>query len=252
MAHTKLNTFHLFAGAGGGILGDLLLGHNPIGACEIEPYPRDVLLARQRDGILPTFPIWDDVCTLDGNPWRGSVDVLCGGFPCTDLSSARTNNNVNGTQRGLDGEKSGLWSEMARVAGEIRPKFVFIENSPNLRAKGLSRVLNDIRNLGYHARWCVLGSKDIGADHHRKRIWILAYTDQPQLKGGGVSSRVYTQDSDAIGSNRRKDQSSVERVADGLASGLDKNWGKRLQAIGNGQDPAVAATAFNILSEGLI
>lgn len=251
MENKQLNTFHLFAGAGGGILADLLLGHNPIGACEIEPYPRDVLLARQRDDILPNFPIWDDVGTLDGNPWRGSVDVLCGGFPCTDLSSARTNNNVNGLQRGLDGEKSGLWSEMARVAREMQPSFVFIENSPNLRGKGLSRVLNDLRGMGYNARWCVLGSKDVGADHYRKRIWILAHTDKPQLQGGSLSSRVYTKNADLIGSDRRKSQSSVERVADGVASGLDKDWGKRLKAIGNGQDPFVAATAFSIMTKGL-
>jgi DNA (cytosine-5)-methyltransferase 1 len=254
MAHnnrTRLNTFHLFSGAGGGILADILLGHNPIGACEIEQYPRDVLLARQADGHLPQFPIWDDVATLDGNPWRGSVDILCGGFPCTDLSPARTNNHVNGTQRGLDGKKSGLWSEMARVAREIQPPFIFIENSPNLRGKGLSRVLNDLRSMGYNARWCVLGSKDIGADHHRKRIWILAYSDESQRKGGSTSSRVYTQHANAISANRREDQSEVERVANGVDTGLDKNWGKRLKAIGNGQDPFVAATAFSIMTKGL-
>ena len=252
MAHTKLNTFHLFAGAGGGILGDLLLGHNPIGACEIEPYPRDVLLARQRDGILPTFPIWDDVAHSTEIPGADQLTFFAGDSPA--LTSVQLGQTIMSTERSEDlTEKSrGCGQRWLGVAGEMRPKFVFIENSPNLRAKGLSRVLNDIRNLGYYARWCVLGSKDIGADHHRKRIWILAYTDQPQLKRGGVSSRVYTQDSDAIGSNRRKDQSSVERVADGLASGLDKNWGKRLKAIGNGQDSAVAASAFNILSEGLI
>jgi DNA (cytosine-5)-methyltransferase 1 len=200
---------------------------------------------------LPKFPIWDDVATLDGNPWRGTVDVLCGGFPCTDLSSARTNNNVNGAQRGLDGEKSGLWSEMARVAKEMQPSFIFIENSPNLRRKGLSRVLNDIRNMGYYARWCVLGSKDIGADHHRKRMWILAYANKPQLQGGCLSSRVYTENANLIGSSRRKDQSSVERVANGVSTGLDKNWGKRLKAIGNAQDPFVAATAFSIMAKGL-
>jgi site-specific DNA-cytosine methylase len=136
VSRKQLNTFHLFAGAGGGILADLLLGHNPIGACEIEPYPRNVLLARQRDGILPEFPIWDDVGTLDGTPWRGSVDILCGGFPCQDISSARTNNHVNGKQLGLDGAKSGLWRHMARVIMEMQPEFALIENSPNLRTKG--------------------------------------------------------------------------------------------------------------------
>lgn len=171
MAHKhKLNTFHLFAGAGGGILADLLLGHNPIGACEIEPYPRDVLLARQRDGILPAFPIWDDVCTLDGTPWRGTVDVLCGGFPCQDISAA-------GKGAGITGERSGLWKEYARLIGEMRPRFVFAENSPLLRTRGLGVVLEDLAALGYNARWGVLGARDVGAPHKRDRMWVLAYAN---------------------------------------------------------------------------
>lgn len=171
MAHTaKLNTFHLFAGAGGGILADLLLGHNPIGACEIEEYPRNVLLARQRDGILPEFPIWDDVCTFDGKPWRGSVDILCGGFPCQDISAA-------GKGAGITGERSGLWKEYARLIGEMRPKFVFAENSPLLRTRGLGVVLEDLAALGYNARWGVLGARDVGAPHKRDRMWVLAYAN---------------------------------------------------------------------------
>ena len=169
MAYKKLNTFHLFAGAGGGILGDILLGHNPIGACEIEPYPRDVLLARQADGHLPNFPIWDDVATLDGNPWRGSVDVLCGGFPCQDISAA-------GKGAGITGERSGLWKEYARLIGEMRPRFVFAENSPLLRTRGLGVVLEDLAAMGYNARWGVIGAGAIGAPHKRDRMWVLAHT----------------------------------------------------------------------------
>jgi len=174
----KLTTFHLFSGAGGGILADLLLGHIPIGACEIEKYPRDVLLARQRDGILPTFPIWDDVCSLDGTPWRGSVDVLCGGFPCQDISSA-------GNGAGITGERSGLWKEYARLIDEMRPKLVFAENSPLLRTRGLGTVLKDLADLGYDARWCVLGAGDVGAPHQRKRMWVMAY---PNGSGGNQDS----------------------------------------------------------------
>ena len=172
MDHTKqrLNTFHLFAGAGGGILADLLLGHNPIGACEIMPYPRNVLLARQRDGILPSFPIWDDVCSLDGTPWRGSVDVLCGGFPCQDISSA-------GKGAGITGERSGLWKEYARLIGEMRPRFVFAENSPLLRTRGLGVVLEDLAALGYNARWGIIGARSVGAPHKRDRMWVLAYAN---------------------------------------------------------------------------
>lgn len=168
MAHKQLNTFHLFAGAGGGILADLLLDHNPIGACEIEQYPRKVLLQRQRDGILPTFPIWDDVCTLDGKPWRGSVDVLCGGFPCQDISAA-------GKGAGITGARSGLWKEYARLIDEMRPRFVFAENSPLLRTRGLGVVLEDLASLGYDARWGIMGAWHVGAPHKRDRMWVLAY-----------------------------------------------------------------------------
>ena len=246
MEHKQLNTFHLFAGAGGGILADLLLGHNPIGACEIEQYPRDVLLARQRDGILPTFPIWDDVCTLDGKPWRGTVDVLAGGFPCQDISSARTNNHINGKIRGLDGEKSGLWRHMARIIMEMAPRFAFIENSPNLRTKGLVTVLQDLDAMGYHTRRLVLGSGHIGADHHRKRMWILAYSNVPQRQGGRIPSGVHQKHTYTCGPDWRQSESQLERVQDGVAHRLD-----RLRAVGNGQDCRVAASAFNILSEGL-
>ena len=106
-----LRELHLFAGAGGGILGGILCGHVPVCAVELEEYPRRVLLQRQRDGILPWFPVWDDIRTFDGNPWRGRVDVVAGGFPCQDISSA-------GKGAGIDGERSGLWAEMARVIRE--------------------------------------------------------------------------------------------------------------------------------------
>lgn len=163
-----MNELHLFAGAGGGILGSKLLGHRTVCAVEIEKYPRKVLLQRQRDGILPWFPIWDDICTFDGTPWRGIVDIIAGGFPCQDISSA-------GKGAGIEGERSGLWGQMARVVGEVRPRFVFVENSPMLTSRGLYRVLGDLAELGYNARWCVLGADDVGAPHRRKRIWILAY-----------------------------------------------------------------------------
>ncbi|WP_321301011.1 DNA cytosine methyltransferase [uncultured Sphaerochaeta sp.] len=165
-----MNELHLFAGAGGGILGSQLLGHRTICAVEIEEYPRKVLLQRQREGMLPWFPIWDDIRTFDGKPWNGLVDIVSGGFPCQDISAA-------GKGNGIEGARSGLWSEMARVVGEVRPKFVFVENSPMLTSRGLYRVLGDFSTLGYDARWCVLGADDTGAPHRRKRIWILAYSN---------------------------------------------------------------------------
>jgi len=159
----------LFAGAGGGILGGVLLGWRTVVAVEIDPYCRSVLLARQRDGFLTRFPIWDDIRTFDGRPWNGSVDVVSGGFPCQDISIA-------GLRKGIDGERSGLWVEMARVIREVRPHYVFVENSPNLAALGLGRVLGDLAALGFDARWGVLGACCVGAPHYRERMWIVANT----------------------------------------------------------------------------
>ena len=140
-----MRELHLFARAGGGILGGILLGHTTVCAVQIESYCRKVLLQRQRDGILPKFPIWDDVKTFDGKPWRGKVDVVCGGFPCQDISAA-------GKGAGISGERSGLWKEMARIIGEVGSRFVFIENSPLLRTRGLQVVLRDLAEMGYDAR----------------------------------------------------------------------------------------------------
>jgi len=162
-----LNELALFAGAGGGILGGHLLGWRTVCAVEWEAYPASVLLARQNDGLLSPFPIWDDVQTFDGKPWQGIVDVVSGGFPCQDISAA-------GKGAGIDGERSGMWKEMARVICEVRPKYVFVENSPMLVHRGIDQVLADLANMGFDAEWGVLGASDIGAKHHRKRIWIVA------------------------------------------------------------------------------
>ena len=162
-----MNELALFAGAGGGILGGHLLGWRTVCAVEWEQYPASVLCARQNDGLLPPFPIWDDVQTFKGEPWRGIVDVVSGGFPCTDISAA-------GKGAGIDGEASGMWREMARIIHEVRPKYVFVENSPMLTSRGLGRVLGDLASMGFDARWGVLGAADVGAPHQRDRIWIVA------------------------------------------------------------------------------
>ena len=159
----------LFAGAGGGILGGVLLGWRTVCAVECDRYAADVLLARQNDGSLAPFPIWDDVRTFDGRAWRGCVDVVSGGFPCQDISSANPN------PKGIDGERSGLWRDYQRIVRDVRPAFVFVENVPAITARGLGRVLGDLAALGYDAEWCVLGADDLGANHHRERLWVLAH-----------------------------------------------------------------------------
>lgn len=209
-----MNELALFAGAGGGILGGKLLGWRTICAVENDGYARDTLVARQNDGSLETFPIWDDVQTFDGEPWRGRVDVISGGFPCQDISAA-------GKGAGIDGERSGMWSYMARIVGEVRPQFVFVENSPLLVGRGLARVLGDLAEMGYDARWCVLGAHHVGAPHKRDRIWIVANASggrrgeqekreiQQQGRAQALSSGKDS-DSDGIGQPRSKEQDQRE------------------------------------------
>ena len=170
-----MNELALFAGAGGGILGGHLLGWRCVCAVEYDKYARNVLLARQRDGCLPKFPIWDDVQTFDGKPWRGVVDVVSGGFPCQDISSA-------GKGAGIEGARSGLWKEMARIIGEVRPQYAFVENSPLLIRRGLTTVLSDLAEMGYDATWGIVSASQCGAPHERKRIWILANADSIRLE----------------------------------------------------------------------
>jgi len=179
-----VNELALFAGSGGGILGGHLLGWRTVCAVEWEQYPASVLCARQNDGILPTFPIWDDIQTFDGKPWRGIVQVVSGGFPCQDISAA-------GGGAGIEGERSGRGREMGRVVEEVRPKYVFVENSPMLTSRGLGTVLGDLATMGFDAKWGVLSAADVGAPHRRDRIWILArqrdnisHTDDNWLRWG--------------------------------------------------------------------
>ena len=164
----------LFAGAGGGILGGHQLGWRTVCAVEWEPYAACVLAARQNDGFLQTFPIWSDIQTFDGRAWRGAVDVVSGGFPCQDIS-------VAGKGAGIDGKQSGMWGHMARIIGEVRPRYCFVENVPAILTRGLGRVLSDLAALGYDCRWTVLGAADVGAPHQRDRFWLVA-TDA--LHGG--------------------------------------------------------------------
>lgn len=250
-------TIHLFAGAGGGILADILLGHTPIAACEIEDYPRRVLLQRQLDGVIPVFPIWDDIKTLrSDNPecaeyfalwcrYRAQL-IVCGGFPCQDISRA-------GKGQGITGPKSGLWGEMARVIREIRPCGVFVENAAMLVSRGLHRVLGDLANMGYDARWGVLSYAATGGCHVRERIWIFAYphedvqpTQRPYDGDHPPSKRVWGSRVQSVRLGTREQLDGWLRQAtvldDGLAGGLGE-----LAAIGNGQVPIVAAKAFELL-----
>ncbi len=223
-----------------------MLGWRTVCAVEIEPYPASVLCARQNDGLLPPFPIWDDIRTFDGKPWRGLVDVVSGGFPCQDISAA-------GKGAGITGDRSGLWMEMARVLGEVRPQYAFVENSPALTSRGLGVVLGDLAALGYDASWGVLGSAHVGAPHLRERIWIVAYANEISSKTrfwrhiefeGEIWGKDSAKHPEMYQQVWMENQPSSTRMVNGVA-----NWMDRLEAIGNGQVPQCAATAFRILAD---
>lgn len=116
----------------------------------------------------PEVPLLGDVTYLDGYQLQGSIDVICGGFPCQDISLA-------GTGVGLEGSRSGLWSEFYRIIKEIKPRGVLIENVSQLRTRGLGRILQDLYEVGYDAEWHCITAKHFGACHERDRIFILAY-----------------------------------------------------------------------------
>ena len=233
-----MNELALFAGAGGGILGGKLLGWRTVCAVEIDPYARRVLLARQADGCLEPFPIWDDVTTFDGNRWRGNVDVVSGGFPCTDISS-------EGKGAGIDGNESGLWAEMARIIGEVQPRFVLVENSPMLVVRGLDRVLGDLATMGFDARWGVFSGGDVGTRHERERCWIVAHTPD----------RLQHEPESWTGERLRQGPPQVwPEPTSGELGGFDAVAGGvdcRRRAIGNGQVPAVVCLAWETLGNGL-
>lgn len=240
-----LRELALFAGAGGGILGGQLLGWRTVCAVERDAYCAAVLAQRQDDGILPPFPIWSDIETFDGRPWRGIIDVVSGGFPCQDISAA-------GKGAGIEGSRSGLWEHMSRVVREVRPRFVFVENSPVLTSRGLGRVLGDLAEVGYDARWFVLGAGDIGAWHSRKRIWVLASNNWEKRIQRGIEKKIYRKQSIPWSKNVRgvKDLRGRSDVPIPLIRGVRNgvaNYVDRISAIGNGQVPICMATAFQIL-----
>jgi len=171
----------LFSGIGGFALAARLVGWQTVAFCEIEPYCRDVLRKH-----WPAVPIFEDVRKLaytaaTNSPMRPgflhdketftrcSIDIITGGFPCQDIS-------VAGKGAGIDGEQSGLWAELARVIGEVRPRFAVVENVTALLARGLERVTGDLAALGYCCEWHCIPASAVGAPHQRDRVWIVAYS----------------------------------------------------------------------------
>jgi len=219
----------LFSGVGGYELGlcAAIPGARVVWQCEIDPFCRRVL-ARH----WPAVPIYEDITTLEEVP---PVDLICGGFPCQDISIA-------GKGAGINGTKSGLFFELMRIvrlAGH--PKWICLENVPALASRGMGAVLGELAQSGYDAEWSVFGADDLGAPHRRKRIWIIAWrrdvadTNGPQRKGNERSFRVTPEHANTGGTGWWAHQPPMGRVADGFPGRVD-----RLRALGNAIVPACA------------
>jgi len=167
----------LFSGIGGIDLGLERAGMRTVWFAEIDPYASRVLKKH-----WPDVPNHGDITRIDFTAVK-PVDLLCGGFPCQDISNA-------GKRAGIDGERSGLWGEYVRAIRELRPRYVFVENVSALLARGVDRVLGDLASLGYNAEWECIPASAVGAPHRRDRVWLVAYAHckpkQCGLFGGGV------------------------------------------------------------------
>jgi DNA (cytosine-5)-methyltransferase 1 len=189
----------LFAGIGGFDLGFERAGFKTVWQVEIDEYCRKVL-ARH----FPDAERFGDIRECGKHNLR-AVDVICGGFPCQDISRKQTPEN-----QGLDGERSGLWREMHRIVCELRPRFLVVENVPALLYRGIGRVLGDLATVGYDAEWECIPAASVGAPHLRDRVWILAYP--------AGQRRV-------IPSNARDEfDGSMEQRNDGMPAERSQNW----------------------------
>lgn len=181
----ELRTMHLFAGVGGGILADLILGHRPVVAVEWDNFCCNVLRERVADGWFDGMHVWEgDVQLFDPSEYKGRVDCIHAGFPCQDIS-------VAGNQKGVEsGTRSGLYREVLRIADVLQPPYIFLENVAGIVSGDnggmLRTVVGDLAARGYDAVWTCLSASQVGANHKRDRWWLLAYP--ASLRVGGRSS----------------------------------------------------------------
>jgi DNA (cytosine-5)-methyltransferase 1 len=235
-----VNVLDLFSGIGGFSLGLERAGMRTVAFCEIDPFCRRVLAKR-----WPAVPCYDDIRTLTAetlaaNAGSGDVqiDVICGGFPCQDISEA-------GLGAGLDGERSGLWSEFRRLIGEIRPRYAIVENVSALLARGIDRILGDMAELGYDAEWHCIPAAAVGLRHLRARIFVIA-SPAALVDTDEVSPRHLH--AEALGrwqpifrirlgedGSQWTEEPDVGRVAHGIPNGVDRNG-----SLGNSVVPAIA------------
>lgn len=208
-----ITALDLFSGYGGISYGlrDYI---KPIAYCEIDRYARAILASRISEGELNIAPILSDVRNIEGQV--GSADIIVGGFPCQDIS-------VAGLGKGLGGERSGLFFEIVRLTQEIRPAFVFLENVPAIRTRGLRQVVGAFTEIGYDCRWTCLSAASVGAPHKRERWFLLASNNL--LRGQNVSRNI--QEATTKKSKSRDEHGSLpENVADSDGQRLQGRMGQ--------------------------
>jgi DNA (cytosine-5)-methyltransferase 1 len=215
------NVLSLFSGGGGLDLGihRAVRGARTVVYVEREAFACSVLAARMEEGALAAAPIFSDVRTFDGRPWRGVVDCVAGGSPCQDLS-------VAGKRAGLDGERSGLFFQFIRIVEEVRPSFVFWENVGGAIGS-LQRVFDSFAALGYTGAAAVVRASDVGAPHQRARVFLLgklADADRAELRDEPGRR------SGANGGGAAESPDAGCGVAD--ASGAGQQGGERSRALG--------------------
>jgi DNA (cytosine-5)-methyltransferase 1 len=238
-ADGMLTVGSLFSGIGGFDLGLERAGMRVVWQCEQDPFCQRVLAKH-----WPGVPCHPDVRALVAGACRAEmpvpvlyVDVLCGGFPCQDLS-------VAGRQAGIDGRRSGLWGEYVRLVDVLRPRYVIVENVRNLlagdRGRWFGRVLGDLAACGYDAEWDCIPACAVGAPHRRDRVWLVAYPQRSGLEGHGADAgeTEVAEPRDgrgAAGTGRWESEPGVGRVAHGVPARVD-----RLRALGNALVPQIA------------
>ena len=236
MNDREIRVLDLFSGIGGFSLGlKRAGGFRTVAYCEIESYCQAVLLARMRDGWLDTAPIHSDITKLDGKPWRGRVDLICGGFPCQPFSSAS-----RGRRRGKEDHRW-LWPEMYRLVEIIRPSWVLAENVPDIERAGLESVVSDLEASDYQvAPPLEIPACAFGFDHRRSRLWILGYTNS-------YSESIMPINGEVARVQRCGSDTGAMGTSDGIPRRMD-----RLSAIGNSVVPQIVEWIGRRIREAFI
>ena len=220
-----MQTMHLFAGIGGGLLADLILGHTPIVAVEWDGYACQVLRERASDGWFPGLHVWEgDVRLFDPSEYAGKVDCIHAGFPCQPYSLA-------GRRAGIDDPRGGdMWNETIRCIRQVRPRYVFLENVPGFVSIGLPTILSDLAALGFDAEWLCLPASRVGANHIRDRWWLLAHP------GGDGQQRGYSEQGTACGKDEAFSRCKAGRKPSSDASvdtiGREQSFGGAAGRVG--------------------